>query len=111
MESLDSRIAKVLGWRMIHVLEHTDPPVMVGIDPANPHALTAIPKWSSSLDLMHVLEEGLLKYDLEHDLGYGLFPKYRDELERIVKASNNHYAIHATAAQKAKAWLKVREKV
>lgn len=108
--TLDERIAKVLGWELNQV------------DDVSPHAVwwepwdevtkqsrrwyTKLPNWSGSLDLMWELEE-----ELDNPDDIGEWEQYKDELYYLCGGalSSIFEVMHATPAQKAEAWLKVKE--
>jgi len=98
--SLDERIARVKGYRHVGLV-NGEP---WGMDPERQEGFYRLPKWSSSLDLMHELEEEFTQEewrDYLHsldslDITGGGKPWYR-------------HLISANAEQKAKAWLKVKE--
>lgn len=104
MNHLNELIALELGWRDLR-------PAMEGFSLVNPtgrptgippgELRTYVPNWAGSLDLMHELEIVLRhdEIDWEH---------YVEALADIIGIPARGRLVHATAEQKALAWLKVK---
>lgn len=95
MADLNEQIAELLGWTEIRagvVLEDQ----LCGRMPDGGQAY--LPDWSGDLNLMHSLEEGLNTGDrLDYCEALGETCKYA-----------TWPLLHATASQKAQAWIKVK---
>lgn len=115
--SLDGRIAVVLGWKDLkpNVLwrqEHD----FLGIPPGG--LLNYVPRWSSDLNLMWELEgeiakDGIDWYRYLHMLMAECWPNVH-EPEKVMSQEKGRvphigFLVHATAEQKARAWLQVME--
>ena len=133
-QNLNQRIATVLGWRSVYWSEHSL--CLIGFPPGdadtdfrneavleNPQApgptYYEVPNWAGSLDVMRNLEGALSEHErpayvegLRKILMLALaYVEYEDGLAISALYQENIFGLlHATAAQKAEAWLNVKEK-
>lgn len=106
--SLNKRIAKVLGWYVRNMGDDTyqlrcGAGAVPYVFKSEKTAWDELPNWSSSLDLMHELEEELS--DEEWLIYHGQLAWLARGKEGV---DYTKFFLHATAAQKAEAWLKVK---
>lgn len=109
MNKLNELIALELGWEFLRpAMANVGRGQSTGIPPGE--LRTYVPNWAGDLNLMHELEASLKESNL--------FMVYAVKLDRIVGESLGRLdvsvpgldcnVVHATAEQKAIAWLKVK---
>ena len=100
IQDLNRRIAMVLGWTHVHEGMGYPP----GVNLAHGPLPSDVPNWAGDLNEMWDLEQ-----ELFNDTDHYEYQHYLESYIPMGQDGNQFRLTHATATQKAEAWLAVKE--